>query len=202
MENAVGLAAMVSTDQLLMTRVADALSREIGVPVELGGVEANNAIRGVLTTPGVDVPLAILDLGAGSTDAALLLDGQPVRSVHLAGAGDMVSLLIQRELDLEEGTTLDVSDAIKSFPLAKVESLFHIRHEDGTVRFFEEPLDPKLFGRVALLTPGGLAPIPTSHTIDRIRQVRREAKRKVFLRKSLQDKGLHQLAAIPGRFSR
>jgi len=194
MENAVGLAAMVSTDQLLMTRVADALSREIGVPVELGGVEANNAIRGVLTTPGVDVPLAILDLGAGSTDAALLLDGQPVRSVHLAGAGDMVSLLIQRELDLEEGTTLDVSDAIKSFPLAKVESLFHIRHEDGTVRFFEEPLDPKLFGRVALLTPGGLAPIPTSHTIDRIRQVRREAKRKVFLRNSL--RALRQVAPL------
>ena len=186
--------AMVSTDQLLMTRVADALSREIGVPVELGGVEANNAIRGVLTTPGVDVPLAILDLGAGSTDAALLLDGQPVRSVHLAGAGDMVSLLIQRELDLEEGTTLDVSDAIKSFPLAKVESLFHIRHEDGTVRFFEEPLDPKLFGRVALLTPGGLAPIPTSHTIDRIRQVRREAKRKVFLRNSL--RALRQVAPL------
>lgn len=194
MENAVGLAAMVSTDQLLMTRVADALSREIGVPVELGGVEANNAIRGALTTPGVDVPLAILDLGAGSTDAALLLDGQPVRSVHLAGAGDMVSLLIQRELDLEEGTTLDVSDAIKSFPLAKVESLFHIRHEDGTVRFFEEPLDPKLFGRVALLTPGGLAPIPTGHTIDRIRQVRREAKRKVFLRNSL--RALRQVAPL------
>lgn len=194
MENAVGLAAMVSTDQLLMTRVAEALSREIGVPVELGGVEANNAIRGALTTPGVDVPLAILDLGAGSTDAALLLDGQPVRSVHLAGAGDMVSLLIQRELDLEEGTTLDVSDAIKSFPLAKVESLFHIRHEDGTVRFFEEPLDPKLFGRVALLTPGGLAPIPTQHTMDRIRQVRREAKRKVFLRNSL--RALRQVAPL------
>lgn len=194
MENAVGLAAMVSTDHLLMTRVAEALSREIGVPVELGGVEANNAIRGALTTPGVDIPLAILDLGAGSTDAALLLDGQPVKSIHLAGAGDMVSLLIQRELDLAAGTTLDVADAIKSYPLAKVESLYHIRHEDSTVRFFEQPLDPKLFGRVALLTPEGLAPIPTDHPMDRIRQVRREAKRKVFLRNSL--RALRQVAPL------
>lgn len=194
MENAVGLAAMVSTDHLLMARVAEALSREIGVPVELGGVEANNAIRGALTTPGVDVPLAILDLGAGSTDAALLVDGQSVKSIHLAGAGDMVSLLIQRELDLMAGTTLDVADAIKSFPLAKVESLFHIRHEDSTVRFFEEPLDPKLFGRVALLTPGGLVPIPTDHPMDRIRQVRREAKRKVFLRNGL--RALRQVAPL------
>ncbi|MFN7036947.1 MAG: diol dehydratase reactivase subunit alpha, partial [Bellilinea sp.] len=41
MENAVGLAAMVNTDHLLMERVAKALSEEIKVPVELGGVEAN-----------------------------------------------------------------------------------------------------------------------------------------------------------------
>ena len=46
MENAVGLAAMVNTDQLLMERLAQALSQEIGVPVELGGVEANMAILG------------------------------------------------------------------------------------------------------------------------------------------------------------
>ena len=71
MENAVGLAAMVNTDQLLMERLALALAQEIGVRVELGGVEANMAILGTLTTPGIDVPLAILDLGAGSTDSAL-----------------------------------------------------------------------------------------------------------------------------------
>lgn len=185
MENAVGLAAMVNTDHLLMERIAVALSREIGTPVELGGVEANMAIRGALTTPGIDIPLAILDLGAGSTDAALLQRGQAVESVHLAGAGNMVTLLIQRELDLPAGTNVNVAEEIKRYPLAKVESLFHIRNEDNTVRFFEEPLDPKLFGRVALITPGGLIPIPAEHTVERIRQVRREAKRKVFLRNSL-----------------
>ncbi len=38
----------------------------------MGGVEANMAIAGALTTPGCAAPLAILDLGAGSTDAAIV----------------------------------------------------------------------------------------------------------------------------------
>lgn len=185
MENAVGLAAMVNTDRLLMERLAQALAKELGIRVELGGVEAHMAILGTLTTPGIDAPLAILDLGAGSTDAAMLRKGEPVRSMHLAGAGDMVTMLIQRELDLPSAFESDVAEQIKRYPLAKVESLFHTRYEDNSVRFFKEPLDPKLFGRVALVTPQGLVPIPTSHTIDRIRTVRREAKRKVFLRNSL-----------------
>ncbi|HMR65446.1 MAG TPA: diol dehydratase reactivase subunit alpha [Anaerolineae bacterium] len=183
MENAVGLAAMVNTDRLLMERVAEALSKEIGVPVELGGVEANMAILGTLTTPGISTPLAVLDLGAGSTDAALLRANEPIRSMHLAGAGNMVTLLIQTELGLDN---FDVAEQIKYFPLAKVESLFHIRNEDDSVSFFEEPLDPRLFGRVALVRGvGDLLPIQTSHPLERIRTVRREAKQKVFMRNSL-----------------
>ena len=185
MENAVGLAAMVNTDKLLMEQLASALNREIGVRVELGGVEANMAIRGTLTTPGIAAPLAVLDLGAGSTDAAILQQGEPVRSIHFAGAGDIVTLLIQRELDLPGAGESEAAEQLKRFPLARVESLFHIRHEDNTVRFFKEPLDPKLFGRVALITPTGLMPVPTHHTIERIREVRREAKRKVFVRNAM-----------------
>jgi diol dehydratase reactivase alpha subunit len=183
MENAVGLAAMVNTDRLLMNRLAKALSDRIGVPVELGGVEANMAILGTLTTPGISTPLAILDLGAGSTDAATLRQDQPVRSMHLAGAGNMVTLLIQTELGIDD---FEVAEKIKFFPLAKVESMFHIRNEDNSVSFFKEPLDPALFGRVALVrSEGDLIPINTQHSLERIRQVRREAKEKVFMRNSL-----------------
>lgn len=185
MENAVGLAAMVNTDQLLMERLSLALAQEIGIRVELGGVEANMAILGTLTTPGIDTPLAVLDLGAGSTDAALMTKDKEVQSIHLAGAGNMVSLLIQRELDLPTGANVDVAEQIKRYPLAKVESLFHIRNEDNSVRFFDDPLDPRLFGRVALVTESGLIPVPTEHTVERIREVRREAKQRVFLRNSL-----------------
>lgn len=183
LENAVGLAAMVNTDRMLMERVAQALQEEIHVPVELGGVEANMAILGALTTPGTDVPLAILDLGAGSSDAAILRKGEPVRSIHLAGAGHMVTLLINSELGLND---TEIAEQIKRYPLAKVESLFHIRNEDNTVRFFTEPLNPRLFGRVALLRgEKDLLPIETNHTVDRIRAVRQEAKQKVFIRNSI-----------------
>jgi diol dehydratase reactivase alpha subunit len=181
-ENATGLAVMVATDRLLMERLAQALAQEIGVRVELGGVEANMAMLGALTTPGIDIPLAILDIGAGSTDAALLQKGKPIRSIHLAGAGHMVTLLIKNELGLED---IEVAEQIKFYPLAKVESLFHIRNEDNTVRFFKEPLDPRLFGRVALVTERGLIPLPIQHPLDRIRAVRQEAKQKVLVRNSL-----------------
>ena len=186
LENAVGLAAMVNTDRLLMEKVAQALAEEIHVRVELGGVEANMAILGALTTPGTDLPLAILDLGAGSTDAALLRKGEPIRSTHLAGAGHMVTLLINSELGLGD---IDVAEQVKRYPLAKVESLFHIRNEDNTVRFFKEPLDARLFGRVALVRGEELVPIQTEHTVDRIRAVRQEAKHKVFVRNSLRALG-------------
>lgn len=181
-ETATGLAIMVDTDRLLMERVAETLAEKIGLRVELGGVEADTAILGALTTPGIDVPVAIIDGGAGSTDGAQLQKGKAVEHVHLAGAGNMVTLLIKNELGLER---FDVAEQIKIYPLAKVESLFHIRHEDNGVEFFEEPLDPSLFARVVLVTDDDLVPIESKHNLDRIRTVRQEAKRKVLLRNSL-----------------
>ncbi|CDF52494.1 glycerol dehydratase reactivation factor large subunit [Salmonella enterica subsp. enterica serovar Bovismorbificans str. 3114] len=55
-----------------MQAIASELSARLNTPVEVGGVEANMAVAGALTTHGCAVPLAILDLGAGSTDAAII----------------------------------------------------------------------------------------------------------------------------------
>ncbi|VUC89534.1 Glycerol dehyrdratase activator [Salmonella sp. NCTC 11881] len=85
-----------------MQAIASELSARLNTPVEVGGVEANMAVAGALTTPGCDAPLAILDLGAGSTDAAIINNDGVVKAVHLAGAGNMVSLLIQTELGLSD----------------------------------------------------------------------------------------------------
>jgi len=90
MGNAVGLAAMVETHELPMQRLARRLEEEIMVPTIVAGVEAEMAIRGALTTPGTQPPLAILDLGGGSTDASIIKENGEIQSVHLAGAGDMV----------------------------------------------------------------------------------------------------------------
>ncbi|MDK2941890.1 MAG: hypothetical protein PWP56_1403 [Acetobacterium sp.] len=178
MENAVGIAAMVKADKLQMNMIAHELEAELGVKVEVGGVEADMAIRGALTTPGSNKPLAIIDMGAGSTDAAIINRAGEIKSIHLAGAGNMVTLLIASELGYDN---MALAEDIKKYPLAKVESLFHIRHEDGTVQFFDKPLDPRTFARVVILTPNGMIPMPGNYSLERIRAIRREAKTKVFV---------------------
>lgn len=179
LESAVGIAAMVKADRLQMQMIAEELTDRLKIPVYVGGVEADMAIKGALTTPGTNVPIAIVDMGAGSTDASIKNKEGDVKLVHLAGAGNMVTLLIQSELGLEDFNT---AEDIKKYPLAKVESLFHIRHEDGTVQFFEEPLDPNVFAKVVLVKEGGeLVPLEGFNSLEKIKLVRTNAKRKVFV---------------------
>lgn len=182
LENAVALAAMVKTTRLPMQQIANELTQQLGIKVIIAGVEANMAIRGALTTPGTDKPLAILDMGGGSTDAAIITRNEQVTAIHLAGAGDMVTMLINSELGLND---FNLAEDIKKYPLAKVESLYHIRLEDGTVRFFEQHLSPDVFSRVVILKEDELVPIPFQHPLDKIRHVRREAKKRVFVTNSL-----------------
>lgn len=179
LESAVGIAAMVKADRLQMQMIAEELTDRLEIPVYVGGVEADMAIKGALTTPGTNVPLAIVDMGAGSTDASIKNKDGEVKLVHLAGAGNMVTLLIQSELGLEDFNT---AEEIKRYPLAKVESLFHIRHEDGTVQFFEEPLDPAVFAKVVLVKGDGeLVPLEGFNSVEKIKMVRTSAKSKVFV---------------------
>ena len=179
LESAVGIAAMVKADRLQMQMIAEELTDRLKIPVYVGGVEADMAIKGALTTPGTNVPIAIVDMGAGSTDASINNKKGDVKLVHLAGAGNMVTLLIQSELGLEDFNT---AEDIKKYPLAKVESLFHIRHEDGTVQFFEQPLDPAVFAKVVLVKDGGeLVPLEGFNSVEKIKMVRTGAKKKVFV---------------------
>ncbi|TCO77963.1 diol dehydratase reactivase subunit alpha [Marinisporobacter balticus] len=178
LENAVGIAAMVKADRLQMNMIAEILEKDMHVVVEVGGVEADMAIRGALTTPGTNKPLAILDMGAGSTDASIIDKRNKITSIHLAGAGNMVTMLINSELGLDD---FNLAEDIKKYPLAKVESLFHIRHEDGTVQFFENPLDPKAFAKIVILKDIGMIPIPGKNSLEKIKMIRKSAKEKVFV---------------------
>ncbi|MBU8809298.1 diol dehydratase reactivase subunit alpha [Mycolicibacterium goodii] len=184
LENAVALAAMVRTKESGMRAVADAVrarlrdSGAVRTDVEVGGVEAEMAVLGALTTPGTDQPLVVLDLGGGSTDAALIESDGTIDAVHLAGAGDLVTKLIDAELGLDN---LELAEDIKRYPLGKAESFFHVRLENGTVQFFEKALPTTAFARVVALAEHGMTPIPTRHSLDRIRAVRRTAKERVFV---------------------
>lgn len=179
LESAVGIAAMVKADRLQMEMIADELTDRLKMPVYVGGVEADMAIKGALTTPGTNVPLAIVDMGAGSTDASIMTKDGKVELIHLAGAGNMVTLLIQSELGLDD---FNMAEDIKKYPLAKVESFFHIRHEDGTVQFFDEPLDPSTFAKVVLVKEDGvLVPLEGLDSLEKIKMIRTNAKKKVFV---------------------
>lgn len=182
MEKAVGIAAMVKTRQLPMQKIAERLEQELHIRSAVAGVEAVMAVLGALTTPGTRLPLAILDMGGGSTDAAILEEGGRVRATHQAGAGELVSMLIQTELGLGSRTT---AEQIKKYPAGKVESLFHMRLENGAMRFFQESIDPRYYGHVVLLAPGELLKIEENIPMERILDVRRDAKRKVFVRNAL-----------------
>lgn len=178
LEKAVGIAAMVKTQKLPMQEIASRLQKKLNIPVKIAGVEAVMASLGALTTPGTKLPLAILDMGGGSTDAAVIGEDGRVVMTHQAGAGELVSMLIQTELGLPERY---MAEQIKRYPLAKVESLFHMRMESGQMTFVEESIDPRFFGRVVLLAGQELIRLEQDIPLEKIVQVRREAKRKVFV---------------------
>ncbi|KSU85478.1 diol dehydratase reactivase alpha subunit [Fictibacillus enclensis] len=182
MEQGVALASMVKTEKLSVHKVADLLQQRLDVEVEVGGIEAEMAMRGALTTPGTEQPLVILDMGGGSTDAASIDHKGQITTTHLAGAGDMVTLVIKSELALEDA---DLAEKIKKYPLGKVISLFHMQLEDGTISFTETPYAPETYGKVVIREDSGLTPLPIRDSLEKIRHVRREAKRKVFVTNAL-----------------
>lgn len=182
LEQAVGIASMVKSDRLQMALIAREIEHKLQIAVQVGGAEAEAAILGALTTPGTTRPLAILDLGAGSTDASIINAQGEISATHLAGAGDMVTMIIARELGLEDRY---LAEEIKKYPLAKVESLFHLRHEDGSVQFFPSALPPTVFARVCVVKPDELVPLPGDLPLEKVRAIRRSAKSRVFITNAL-----------------
>jgi diol dehydratase reactivase alpha subunit len=90
----------------------------------------------------------------------------------------MVTMLINSELGIEDQY---LAEDIKRYPLAKVESLFHIRREDGTVEFFDKVLPANIFAKTVVVKPDGFVPVPGDLSIEKIKLVRQTAKKRVFV---------------------
>ena len=90
----------------------------------------------------------------------------------------MVTILINSALGLDD---YNLAEDIKKYPLAKVESLFNLRYEDGSVKFFSKALSPSLFARNVVVKEDEMIPIPVKQSLEKIRLVRRDAKSKVFV---------------------
>lgn len=176
---AIGLAAMVYTDEMLMDELLKALKEELPFPVSIGGVEVEMAVRGALTTPGTKQPLIVVDMGAGSVDAAYWEEGKEIRGVHLAGAGEMVTKMIDSELDLHDR---DAAEMVKRYPAVHVDSLFYYTMEDGQIFFPKDPCPLPSLGRTALLMEKGvLYPLDRKISLDKITRTRRDCKAKVLM---------------------
>ena len=176
-ERAVALAAMVEADRGQSGRLAAYLSDALGTAVEPGGLEADAGIRGALTTPGTALPLCVVDLGSGSTNAARMDADGSIRRVHLAGGGSMVDLLIGEELGIADPAW---REDLKRYRVARADGLFTLRHEDGSVQFLAEPVSPQVFGRTVLIRDDRLEAVPGNPAVERVVAVRRRAKRAVF----------------------
>ena len=176
---AIGLAAMVYTDRMLMNDLLQSLDEEMPFPVKIGGVEVEMAVRGALTTPGTKRPLVVVDMGAGSIDAAYWEEGRKIKGVHLAGAGEMVTRMINSELDLNDR---EAAEMVKKYPAVHIDSLFHYTMEDGQIIFPEMPCPLPLLGRTALLTENEiLFPLEKQIPLEKVARVRRDCKKKVLL---------------------
>lgn len=191
MESAVAIAAMVKSEKLPIQEIANELKKQLKVNVVVAGVEAVMAALGAWTTPGSDLPIAILDLGGGSTDAALLDRKGSIYSVHLAGAGNFITMMLDYELGLNNRS---LAEDIKKYPAGKVESLFHIRMENGEVIFFQEPLEPKVFGKVVVCKDDEFIPIESRYTLEKIVTTRKNIKKEVFVKNAI--RALTQIAPL------
>ena len=190
-EKAVAIAAMVKTDKLPLKEIKDSLEKDLRVSVEVEGVEAVMATLGALTTRGSSLPMVIIDMGGGSTDVAILEGDGNVKSLHLAGAGELVTMLINLSLGLRDR---NLAEDIKRNLVGKVESIYSVRLETGELIFMDTPIDGKLYGRNVVMRDKELLPIYKSLTIERIVEARKEAKRKVFIVNIL--RGLRSIAPM------
>lgn len=162
-----------------MERVSQGLERKMEVPVVTHGIEGEMALKGVLTTPGAEPPIIMIDIGAGSTDAAYLGADGEIITAHLAGAGNLITTLIDSELNLN---SFETAETIKKYPLAKVDNLYRLRYENGDVQFFEQPLPPRYFGQITAVSHSGeLYIVETKASMEKVRAVRRRIKRKVIV---------------------
>ncbi|MCS5982548.1 diol dehydratase reactivase subunit alpha [Klebsiella quasipneumoniae subsp. similipneumoniae] len=182
LEQAVGIASMVKSDRLQMAMIAREIEQKLNIDVQIGGAEAEAAILGALTTPGTTRPLAILDLGAGSTDASIINPKGEIIATHLAGAGDMVTMIIARELGLEdrylaeEIKKISTGESRKSVPSAP-------RGRQRAVLLHAAA--PAVFARVCVVKPDELVPLPGDLALEKVRAIRRSAKERVFVTNAL-----------------
>lgn len=127
---------------------------------------------GAATSPGAGSTPFVIDLGGGTVDLH-----RAGTSIVLAGAGELVTRVCAGVLGCDNA----LAERAKRSRSVHVETPFILHHEDGSRSFRGEPAAPGSAGRLCLLEPRGLVPLPVPLVPEVWRELRRRAKRAVLL---------------------
>jgi hypothetical protein len=162
---------------LLTEGDADGLVEELSQLAEVSVIarESDAAVLGASTTPGAGRAPLVLDLGGGTVDLHRD-DGERVRAIATAGAGELVTRVCAGLLGCDRAT----AEHAKQRRSARVETPFALHHEDGSRSFLGEPAPPETLARLCVLDGRRLAPLEAPLTPEVWRMLRRAAKRDVI----------------------
>lgn len=171
---AVGLAVLAERDDRVLEA---ALAERAGCEVIVVGAETAAAVAGASTTPGAGHAPIVIDMGGGTVDLHVGLDGE-ARAVAAAGAGHLVDRICGGILGVDHLR----AEQAKRLPSVHVETPFILRHEDGGRTFLERPASARTVAHLCLAErrDGSLDPLETALPPELWARLRRAAKRDVI----------------------
>jgi len=150
---------------------ADALRRELGVPVTRVDSEATAARVGALTTPGVTPDVVVVDVGGGTVDV-VTADARTV----LPGAGQLLTAATAAALDISRSA----AEYAKRAGALTAVTVQLVEDEYGRRQFLDKPLHGRCTGWLLADAPSGLLPFTSRLTGAEWRSWRLAAKRLVI----------------------
>ncbi|MGI9186709.1 MAG: diol dehydratase reactivase ATPase-like domain-containing protein [Gaiellales bacterium] len=171
---AVGLAVLAERGDAGVER---ALSERTEAEVIVVAAETAAAVAGASTTPGAGHAPIVIDMGGGTVDLHVELDGQR-RAVAAAGAGVLVDRICGALLGIDPLR----AERAKQLPSVHVETPFILRHEDGGRTFLSQPAPPHTVAHLCVTErrEGSLDPLSASLAPEVWGRLRRAAKRDVI----------------------
>ncbi len=159
LENAVALAAMVRTSRSRMQAVADRGRDELGCRAAVGGIEGAMAVLGALTTPGASSGRSPSSTSAAARPTPPCSTATARASpVHVAGAGELVTKLIDAEL--APGRPRDRRARSSAIRWRRWRASSTSATRTARSSSSPEPLPPQVFARVVTLARDGPSAVP------------------------------------------
>ncbi len=171
---AVGLAVLARRGD---SALEDALRAAGVAEVVVVGAETAAAVAGASTTPGAGHAPIVIDMGGGTVDLHVALDGG-TRAVAAAGAGVLVDRICAALLGIDPLR----AEQAKRLPSVHVETPFILRHEDGSRTFLTTPAPAHAVAHLCMAErrDGALDPLTADLSPEVWARLRRAAKRDVI----------------------